>query len=144
MKNIHQLAKLARRIPRVHNRGAALLRKQGATSSQVQLGRALIAGATLATRHLAVELAGRNIEIKGTRALPYRDCTPHKDRLASFVPNVKPKPAPVEPDVAPFIPPDRYTDKAGRVYGRFQQTGQVVLLVDVETHNRQQRIARRA
>jgi hypothetical protein len=77
---IYQLAKLARRIPRVRARcSAKLISGKKLADSTVKLLRAKIAGAFQAGKLLAFELKRHNV---GGR--PWRDATPHLLRSKPF------------------------------------------------------------
>lgn len=73
MKNITQLAKLARRIPRVVRRSMQKLAKKGLSDNEVKFYRGRIVAASVAKQLLDQELIRRNIG--GT---PFRNATPHK------------------------------------------------------------------
>lgn len=84
MKTIQQLAKLARRIPRVVSRNMKKLTDgRRLTPAAANLCRAKIAGAHIAQKLLVDELVRRNVGGK-----PFRDATPHKLRPKPTTPVV--------------------------------------------------------
>lgn len=81
MKNIHQLIKAARRIPRIIARANKTLMKRGLTPGQVAHARQNIVGARMAQQLLAKEIHDRNIN-----GPAFRDATPHKKRRSAAAP----------------------------------------------------------
>lgn len=78
MKNIFQLAKLGRRIPRLTARFAKRLDKAGLTGMERLGYRRRIVGLGTAQRRLVLEMKRRRIG-----APPLRSCVPHKLRTIS-------------------------------------------------------------
>lgn len=76
MKTIHQLRKLARRIPRIKSRSLKrLMTGKNLTDGQVRKLRGNIAGCEKAS-----VLLERTIEERNITGAPFRDATPHKQR----------------------------------------------------------------
>ncbi len=83
MKTIHQLAKVARRVPRIRRKAMQILMKgrrggETLTDTQVNFFRTMLVGAQVAAKFLGDEIKRRNIGGK-----PFRDARPLKVQKAA-------------------------------------------------------------